>query len=79
MSCSSPETPHVATLTKVLWARRMEVMADLEVSGLGGWVAYWWRTVTVNISAGVPFRRRNYGLSGVSPITVRPSVYFCVE
>jgi len=72
------EAPHVSTLSEVLWARRMEVMVNLGFEA-SGWVAYRWKTVTVNILAGVLFRCRNYGFGGVSPITVHPSVCFCVE
>jgi len=72
------ETPRVATPSKVLWARRMEVMVNLGFE-TSGWVAFRWRAVTISISAEMPFRRRNYDFGGVSPITAHPFVYFCIE
>jgi len=56
----------------------MEMMVNLGFE-TRGWVAYRWKTVTVSISAGVPFRRRNYDFGGVSLIAVHLSVYFCVN
>jgi len=41
------ETPHVATLTKVLWTGVVEMVADLVVQGLRGWGAHGCRSIGV--------------------------------
>jgi len=66
------ETPHVATLAKVLWAGVVEMGVDLVVQGLWGWGAHGCRSIGVVSSAGVPFRRCDYGFGRVAPASVPP-------
>jgi len=73
------ETPHVATLAKVLWAGVVEIVADLVVQGLGGWGAHGCRSIGVVSSAGVPFCRCDFGFGRVAPASVPSSLSLRID
>jgi len=60
-------TPQVAALAKVLWAGIVEMILYLVIQRVGGWGAPRCRSVEVISSAGVPFRRCNYGFGRFPP------------
>jgi len=68
------ETPQVTALAKVLWAGVVEMIFDLVVQRMGGWGAHRGRSIGVMSSAGVPFRRCDYGFGRVTPATVPSSL-----
>ena len=73
------EAPHVAALAKVLWAGEVEQMANLVFQGLAGWGAHRCRAIDVVSSAGVPFRRFDYGFGRASPASIPPSMSFHID
>ena len=75
----SAEAPHIATLAKVLWAGGVEIVADLVIQGLEGLEAHGCRSIRVVSSAGVPFRRCDYGFGGDSSASTPPSMSFRID
>jgi len=67
------ESPHIATLSKVMWARGIEVLVH-RVGGVGRW-----KTVVINASARMPFRRRGHDFGEVCPIPVFPSMSLGID
>ena len=61
------ETPQVVALAKVLWAGMVEIILYLVIQRVKGWGAPRRRSVEVISSAGVPFRRCNYGFGRFPP------------
>ena len=67
------ESPHIAALSKVMWARGMKVLVH-RVGNVGRW-----KTVVINASARIPFRRRSHNFGEVWPIPVFPSMSLGID